>query len=845
VRDLEDSSLSSTFNLTVTVLPEVSLELRLLESPPFVLAGKTYTASFVLSNLGNAEARTSLDIVSASGYPFEIQGFGGGTEALLEAGESKAFGVTVRTDAALSRSTRHSLQVTARFRPAESASPSTPTPQPVAASSSVEVVPLSLDDRIINHYVAMNSETTAEGRYEQGFGGSLQEQIRGKGSLDELGEHRIAMDVHKALDNTQDLLLNPQDSYSITYDSKYGEILLGDLPYSVSPLIAMDSFGRGAGATLNLYPFRAGALYFTDFRSTPGSQGLGASLDFTIPRFGDWEDPVYRAGLNVFSPLNDRVAFGLLQKYSPMGGVGFELDTAIQRYTTGMIVPAVFGRTTGDLGSVFWTGRYLRSWPGFKGTSDDIQSILAATGIRFLNGNLVVNGGFYLEDKNLLLDDSLPNASHLMEIALGSGGKIPGWDTKLRLDWENWRRVDLLPTPDFSGWDNIFRFSLTQPLKPFTFGLSSTIDLAADDMSGGSSLDQQHLMTVALEPDSASRYNLSLRYGDRRDSEGHVQFSAGWAFSAEWTLGRTRVEGEADNLYDFTLSGPAGLFGGLRARVSSVLPWGHTVSAEGSAWVSSTRGEITPSFNLSLGYAVPFDVPIGRKADTSVVTGHVFDQSTGLGMPGVLLRLNDLAAMSGAKGEFTFYVPQSGAMYVQVDMGTIGAGMVPVKPMPMEVSASKGSRSSLEIGITRGCAVSGNVGVYGFPVQSNAFVSTDQTAAAVGSNEVDRVRLSGLGGIIVELSGESEVRRRLTSPNGDFSFPEVRPGKYTLRVAGGMIPSYHKLDPSSFDFDLAPGEERTVEFRAAQEQRTIKIINTDSSVILETGPEAEAEPTPP
>ena len=97
----------------VVIEPEVSFSLHLLESPAFVIAGREYTATFVLSNTGNAAARVDVDIESSGSLPWRVQG----AEALagdVRAGGQVTLTVTVRTDGGLRGSHGHMLQLVAR-----------------------------------------------------------------------------------------------------------------------------------------------------------------------------------------------------------------------------------------------------------------------------------------------------------------------------------------------------------------------------------------------------------------------------------------------------------------------------------------------------------------------------------------------------------------------------------------------------------------------------------------------------------------------------------------------------------------------------------------------------------
>ncbi len=832
--DPEDSSAAAACPIKVIVLPEVSIDVKLLEAPSFVLAGTEYTASFALFNNGNTGVGVDLEVTCGVMLPFSIDGVDEGSTVFLPIGGTRELRVTVRTDAAQIRSMRHSLQVLARQRPADGI-PAADKPLPLArAQSAVEVIPLSVDDRLIRHTLPARSETSAlVSDYSGERSWQFQENLDAAGTLDEEGEHEIELHLSKILEKDGDFLNNPMDRYSLQYRSRIGELSLGDLSYSLSPLLAWEEFGRGVEATVNFFPVRVNTLYYGDNWSSPQRRALGGGVDFTVPRSDDWENPVYRVGANALSALDERVAFGLFQEYSPWESVSFQLDSAMQTQPSGEVAPALFAFSHGDLGITSWTARFVRAWPGFEAAESDTQRIQASTGVRLLDGALHLRGGVFVSESNLALDADLPNADRTVELTLGAGGTLPQWGTRLDLDWENWRRIDRLPDPDYGTRNNIFRLNARQPLPPFTVSLASTIDLGFDEIDGSTALGQKYELFGEYAPGENTTYSVSLRFDGRRDSEDHSLNLWGWTVGARHKTGRTTIEGRAENSYIFIQTGLSEILAGMNAKLTHIFPWGHTLTAEGYYGFSVSSSETTPSFFLSLSYATPFEVPLGRKHDSSVVAGRVFDASSGKGMPDVLLRLDRLAAMTDKDGRFTFYIPHSGTSYVQIDRSTVEADMVTLKPMPLEVTTSGGSSAYVEIGLVKGCTVSGNVGLYGFPTGSEALLDSGRGNGG-GGKEPERVRTAGLGNIIVELSDGVGTWRRLTGVDGDFRFQEVRPGRYTLRLVGNRIPALHKVTPPAFELDLSSGDEKTVEFRVVQEQRLMQLVESGASIVLES-----------
>jgi len=829
VRDPEDPSAVASCRFALVVLPEFSLELRLLESPSFVVAGREYAATFVLTNTGNVRTPVKVDVESDSLLPYEVQGVDQNGETVVDVGEATEVTVVVRTNALLNRSMVHSLQVSARFQPVQ---PTLPPPQSlVRASSSVEVIPFTIDRGTLLHTLPVVSETTAETRYDRYTTTSLEQEFKAQGSLDEAGEHRIAFDLRKRLDPDAGPLFNTLDRYSVQYDSRFGGIAVGDLPYSVSPLLADNEFGRGAQATVNLFPWRIGTLYYKDVWSASGVQGLGGTIDFTVPRATRWADPLYRVGLNAFSSLGDTTLLGIYQQYSPSPTTRMTLDTALQEDRSGTSVPAVFAKVDGDLDFLSESATFIRAWPGFQGTYSDMQTIQTTSRVRLLSRALTLSGGFSLSNTNLLPDPTQPSAE-ARQVFVGADGEIAGWGTKLQVGGENWRRTGGLPSARYGTNENALWAGFRQPILLTTFGLGTRVGVEQNEMGDGSSLNQEYTTSLDFQPNSFFRDTLSARYNAREDSTGQASYLAGWGMNVILGKGDVQLDSMVNGSYFFTKAGSSELLTSLGSKLTLAFPWGHTLAVQGNRWFSDQPGT-TAAGLLTMTYSVPFDLPTGRIPGTSVVTGRVFDAATKAPLPGVVLRLEGFAAVTDQGGNFTFSLPDPGTKYLQVDTGTVGARMVPAKPMPLEISAPGGGTVWVDIGMVEGSEISGTVALYGFPGPSGAFVPSDRVGPGQPTAG-DQQRLGGLGNALVELSDGTGVWRKLTRPSGDFSFPGLRPGKYTLRVLNSAVPAYHTVVPESFSWELPPGTTKTVEFRVVQEQRIIKILENEVSVLIET-----------
>lgn len=827
LRDKDGIFFSTFCDLTVRVSKELDLELVLLESPRHAIAGNEYTALFAVSNSGNADILVEAAIRSSMSLPFVLKGLESGQGNLLPSGEAREFSVTVKTSADIARAMTHQLQVDMRFADAD-------TPQAAVdaegkggdrarrkrATATVELVPLSRNEAALFYTLPFSSATAAEVLRQGGWGASLKETLKAEGGLDEEGRHRIALGLSKRIGTDGDPLFDPADRYSLEYSGSLAEAGLGDLSYGLSPLLGEKRFGRGAKASLTLDSFKLGALYFSDAWSG-GAQDLAATAGWTAPAPSALPDSRYRIGLTLHSPLTDRLSLGLLQEYSPFDGIRAAVDVVGQAAIDGSLSAASYAHTEGKLGLFGWNARFGIGSPLYSGKYSDLMAHSLQASFSPLGEALTLRGGYSLRQDNYLLDQERPSAARDAWMTAGAEGRLPSSKTLLRLEWEHARHDDRLPARLFDTSNDKLRFTAKQPLAPFDLEAQAAVGIGRDMNGGTASYEQDHRLALGYALSSSANASLQLRYAgfraDGGDGSDQILAQAGLRLP----VGRAELNLGALNGYRFA----RGLYLGTRlaidARFAYSLPRGHSLSSRATFGLS-TETE-SASFNASLGvaYSLPFEVPIGRKADTAIVSGKILEATTRLPVKGALLRLDGLAAIADAEGAFVFYVAHTGSEFLFLDPSSIAEGLVPMADMPMELKLEKGKGSTVEILLAKGCSISGKASGFGFKDSSGAFVRSDLQDGSGTTRQ--REKLFDLGGLIIEISNGGQRLRKLTGADGSFRFQDLRPGRYSVRVIGGKLPERFRLESDSVEVELSGGSASIVEFRAIEEQRSIKM----------------------
>lgn len=830
--DRDDPAIAAECEVLLEVLPKASLAVEVLESPSSVIAGQPYAVSFSVSNTGNVSVRFDLSVHGSPDRPMRVEGVDRLDERELAPGARDVVTLAMKTDTSTRTPRVNHLQLIARFRQGQAGAPAEDSIVAGTATSTVEIVPLSLGGSSLMHTVDAQVDTKGSLAVNDGIRGALLETFSAAGSIDEAGEHRIDLLVRLGLASDMTALFAPPDTFSLGYRQDLGELRMGELTYTISPLLAKDQAGFGVRGVLELAPFEVGALYAGDLWTPTGSSVLAAYLRRTIPRSPANADALYDVRVSVIGELSDHATFDLWQRLAPFPGLVIQLDAALEIGAGLAFVPALLASLEGAQGPVTYHTQFVRSLSGFDGVYSDVRSFSANASVGPLLENLWVGAGLWLTDANPDLNPVLPSADRMTKASLNASGTIPGWGVLLSGGWELERHDDRLLSA-FDTWKNTISLKAQKDAGTAAFGVSSSLRFLSDAIGGSRSFEQKHSVdfTSAL-PRFDAQVHASLSYDGVFDDTGSEAQTIDIVLGMQGATDRTEWNAGATNQYRFGDAGLQSLSVGINGIYQHTFSWGHVLEAQGTLGASRDLRTWTPSLGLSVTYGVPFDVPISRKKGTAIVRGTVYHRETGAKLAGVLLRLDGLAAVTDKEGAFTFYVPHAGTCSLRIEGGSAAAGLIPADPARLRIDIAPDSELTVDVAMTRGATVRGTVSLY----RPAAAAGLRESVIAAGNGEstapAELVKAQGLGNVLLEIDDGVSRRRRLTNANGGFLFEQMIPGTYTLRVVDALLPSYTRFEQDSFSLVLAPGDERTLELRVVPEQRQVKILPGETTLVL-------------
>lgn len=815
----------------VAVLPVNKLEVKLLESPEYVVAGEDYHASFIVINESNIKNTVRITIDSGENLPFILEH----EELKLAPGESKTITVVVKTDKKTRKILNHCLRLTARvFENKEIKD---------QAASLVEIIP-RITVEVKKQFNRIPGVITFSPKNEDGKSG-LQAEVSGSGTLDEEGKRHIRFLLRGS--NIQDKSsLSPPDYRAALWTKDYEfhlgqkeesffrywkedyELHLGAHHYALSPLTENNRHSWGIKGRVNLNNLSLGAYYAEPRWIESKEKQTAGHLDYLIRN-------KYKIGLNYLKkegqPTNNEMA-SLHGQLKPTENTDIELEYALGRKDK----EADNAWLLSIHGHQDWISYYLRfihagpDYPGYYSDMDFVSAHLAAP----LGKRLKLNGGVEQEKKNLDLEPTL-SAPLSKSYRLGLDYQFKT-DAGFSLDWEDYRCADLLPNPKFRYQKETFRFSTRQRLKKASFYASAESGKVRDKLNNHTSLMERYALSTYFRPTKRQSYTGYLRYGNNSNSTGGKSrwITTGLDIYFQITDRTSLNLNYQKDDYQESSDGDQNFF---EIRLRHRLANNHKISVHGH-YTSSGNSEQKDRSALMVEYALPFSLPVSRKkgdGQVGIVKGHVYDKKTKEAISVVILRINGATAVTGKNGDFVFPCLRSGTYYL--DVARIGLNRITVRPTPIKVSVESGQETFLEIGITQRAALSGQVMVYGFENKHNNnskanYYIGGNTNGSLNHEETRLVKTSGLANILVELTNGPEIKRRPTNGEGRFEFEELRPGKWTLKIYGHNLPQYHYLEKDTFEFELKPGGEEEVLVKVLPRKRRIHIIE-EGGILLE------------
>ena len=784
-----DLAISGNSTLHLNVIEIRQLLLEPTSQPEYVKAGDNARSTFILQNLGNTANN------------FWINTENGKLEqdpaVHLEPGESIGLSVTTKTLNSIRSSGRVFQKVFVGLAGSKEIL--------AYASSFTVVVPSVQNDEGNGLYLPVSLRLSQITRHWQDGQNSIgfQGELYTSGTLDEAGNNQFEMRL-RGPDRFGVSLLGQFDEYFASLKTPKYSAHIGDKVFSLSPLTDFARYGRGIEASVNNNGYEMGGY-------------------IQRPRFFPELDQVAAGYLRYHHHEKSTLTFNAMHKIytegkgdAVLGGVHGTLMTMANTHleaelSRGLLSGSNWGNAINFRVDSSPTDKWLlaanfvhagKNYPGFytNTTFFNVQANYQATSkLGFL---LLLNqdernasrdtlfaiapfsrqaqAGVFYKFKNGIqvrsylrhneLEDRMPSLKfHYLEDAF-----------RVQVE-KNWEKVQLTFTNEYGNRENLLPGIEDKYSKTFTFLFN-----------GGYQVSSRFSIEGVLQYYRFNRFADPERrqwiFGGRLHAEPFPYSRLSLTFQSNYQLEeyyRNR------NLFDLRFS----------------QSWGkrknHELSASSNiVLLQRTQSDRDVSFQVN--YTWRFGIRKGSEKITQGVTGQILNKGAE-SISGVVLLLNGRKAVTDESGKFYFNNVPVGKYFLMIDPTSIALHELPDVVFPLEIVVEEGADVSIGFGLTKSISVGGTIDIE--PETKNI-----RNAKSTQQPEL----------FIFEISNEHETFRRISDNKNCFDFPDIRPGKWKLRILNPEGYSGFYFERWEWNLDVEPGQTINLNIKLLRKKKKIK-----------------------
>ncbi|MEK6650009.1 MAG: SPOR domain-containing protein [Bacteroidota bacterium] len=774
-----DTAAAARIEFRVAIERTVTVDALLMDAPRTIVAGTTGEFSYEVTNRGNDTARVILTARSSRGYEPQVTPRVVG----LPAGSSARVTVRVPSDEGERLKAPHMLEFTARLQPEGTE---------IRITTASDVVPRAPSAELKKFEFPLFA--TLRGTSESGRS-AVQAEVVGGGSF--RADRSDHLEFLLRGPETQTVsVLGLRDEYRVRYEFGRSSVTVGDDNYALTPLTDVGRTAVGVNARTELGDVSLGAFVNQTRFSGPVARQSAGWVRYDV------SDDL-NAGLN-YLHRSDRVVADI---------VSFTASGAAFRSAR---YDVEAGRSTGTRGpdnayAVRFGG--MEPWLSYELRHVNAGAAYAGyyRGVRF--SSLSLSGR---NDRDIRLEFSARDERRAPESDTAFG-KVPrsnflqlgvGYTNLITVSYRATNLSDPASSSPSDRRQDIVEIRSAADLGAVFLSASAELGTERDRSTGMVGPTQRLVGSLSARLGARQSYNLSVEHDRSPDPLTGIRADRLSAnLLASYILAeRTQA---AVTLFGSRLSGPsAQSYSLVEASVDHVFPSDHRMRLHGRrSLVSGT----TPELAVALEYSVPLAVPLGADRSSGLVRGRIVE-SGNRGIPAALVTLGAFAAITDDNGQFAFNNLSPGAYSLSLDRATVGIDRITTVALPLEVSVSGGVASIVTLTVIRAATLRGRL-------RSFERFTFGDSAAALTERPVED---NGL--VTVELENGPEILRRVSDSRGRFLFTDLRPGRWTMRVAPLNLPADRSIETPETAVEITEGAALEAEIRIVPRRRTIRLV---------------------
>ena len=641
------------------------------------------------------------------------------------------------------------------------------------------------------------------------FGG-YQFDLRGKGDLDFAQKHHLDFVVHGP-NRFEVPAVGSFDQYSLEYTyKKRSKIIVGDYNLRVSNLIELGRFGRGLRLeqTTNKVNF---AVFYLKPRFNP-SQGetYGGSVTFK---------PTEK--LNLTLNYESKILIDNVQKSIDANFIGLTtqyfgkkiiIENEIATSSAiGKIDFGVFNRLSWKLGRLQYNNDLVYTGKKFFGFYKDSYLLINSLNY-YLSRRISLNFLNNITRLNPSLDLTVFNTSPYSSINMLSMNNQLSQTNRIFLSYEQRSREDRSINKNFNFKEKFGRIAYYVNAQKFNLWIDTRYGTTQNLLIKSDSSSNIRLFQGIIQPQFRILPMLWLG--------GYFDYQRTAKFSDDNTLRNFYYYGGSARVYiakyfNATLNyrnnyAPDELFEKRTfIDVNATLHLGnHEISVVGGkAFIPNAQFVNENTTFYTIKYAFRINAPIGRNKKLSNIKGTLSNGDYSINPKGVIVQMGDQKVMADAAGYFQFNGLNADKYYINILRSSLEKGVIVGVKNPVEVHLRADTTISITIPLTK----TGNV------VGKINFIKSD----AVGVSDITQQKPI----VLLKLFNEKESFLTQVNKKDEFSFKEIKPGKYKVTAWVPGKTDQYTVGNTDQEIELSFNQTREVSISISPTVRKIQFSN--------------------
>lgn len=787
ILELSDPKINykETINVDTQILKNIDIEVKLVDAPKFILAGREISTDFSIYNKSNNQRKVFLQSTHGT--------LNGSNSITLEIGESKVINVICPTVPDLIANTKQLVDLIVSSGPYQN-------------SDKTYVMVIPTKGHKIDKYHRLSSEFSTtylyRGRGNDEYSG-FQGELYSNGSLDSKNKHRLELRA-RGPDQFDNSILGLYNEYFINYHSKYLHLLLGDNTFSLTPLTEYGRYGTGVMARYDNQKYDIGLFYMQ-------------------PRFYPEYDQEIAGFLN-FKFDENNLGLTYLQKHVANSGEHVNLYSALYKINPFEHLSMDVEYSLGKLNDKLGQGYSLELSNRTKKTVATASFINADQNFPgYYNNTSYLNGNFqYLISKNLKFftnfhqDESNALRDTLYGVSPYSQYIIAGFAYSYRTqDFANLyigtrERKDRMPLKKFHYSENYLRIALGNNIRNLQSSVSWEMANTSNYLTKNNGRSYKGSIAIRYKPlpnlyiSPFIQYYNTYRYSESSLQEIIYGAESLYNFNSKTQLNLSfqnshNVEEYYRNrsLVDF--------------RLTKYISQKHEINFLWSETLKQKQIENRDRF-IGLKYTFHFGVPLKKTKNLGSLRGRFINRGV-KDISNVMVNLGGSVQVSDQDGVFLFPDVPTGEQPLYIDTASMDFNDIPNVKIPMVVNIEQDKLTDIQIELTKAGIISGSV-LLNFEDETTEHL-------ALGDMEIFQ------NNVIIELQLDNEFHRSVVYLNKKFVFTGLRPGDWKLKVYPNSLGNNFTIKNSDLIVNLKAGETSTIIINVIKKARRIRFQPTE------------------